>query len=68
MEKDEKNPAPYEKKFGCPACRAKMTYGLKHCDGCGEEAPIYNRRAFWPLFYVSIAAMVLGHVALLIVG
>lgn len=68
MEDDEKKHAPSEKKFDCPACGIKMTYGLKHCDGCGEQAPIYNIKAFWPLFYVFAVALVLGLIALLIMG
>lgn len=68
MSADEKAPPEREKRFGCPACGAKMTFGLARCDSCGEEAPIYNRRAFWPLFYASLAAVVLALVAWLVIG
>lgn len=44
------------RRYHCPACGHKMTYGLARCDACTEEAPVYNLPNFWRGFAAALFA------------
>lgn len=58
--------APRERRFHCPACGHHMAYGALRCDGCNEEAPVYNRPVFWTLTWLSGALTVVAVIALIV--
>lgn len=57
-----------ERRYRCPACNARMTFGRVRCDSCNEESPVYNRRGFWPGLWLPLAMLVAAGLALLIVA